>query len=42
VLLVAAERVRVLEVEVVVLEPAEVVRPLVVLENLVPIKLVHG
>ncbi len=42
VLLVAAERVVVLELEVGVLEPAEVVRPLVVLEDLLSVQLVHA
>ena len=41
-LLVAAERVGVLELEVGVLEPAEVVGPLVVLEDLVAVELVHA
>ena len=40
-LLVAAERVRVLVLEVDDLEPAEVVRPLVVLEDLLAVELVH-
>ena len=41
VLLVAAERVGVLELEVGLLDVAEVVRPLVVLEDLVAVELVH-
>ena len=41
VLLVAAERVGVLVVEVEGVEPAEVVRPLVVLEDLIAVELVH-
>jgi hypothetical protein len=41
VLLVTAERVVVLELEVGLLQPAEVVRPLVVLEDLVSVELVH-
>ena len=41
VLLVAAERVGVLELEVGLLQPPEVVRPLVVLEDLVAVELVH-
>ena len=41
-LLVAAERVVVLELEVGAIEPAEVVRPLVVLEDLIPVQLVHA
>jgi hypothetical protein len=41
VLLVAAERVRVLEVQVVFVEAAEVVGPLVVLEDLVAVEVVH-
>jgi hypothetical protein len=41
VLLVTAEGIRVLEVEVEFVQAAEVVRPLVVLEDLVSIELVH-
>ena len=41
VLLVAAERVRVLELEVVAVEAAEVVRTLVVLEDLLAVEIVH-
>ena len=42
VLLVTAERVRVLEVEVETVGPAEVARPLVVVEDVLAVEVVHG